>query len=76
MCICACACAYMGGEWRVVTGTDSVPVILFITVGAHVVSVVDSMINIHLSQDRNPSLHVWISSFECFHEFSYIVNCF
>lgn len=51
-------CMSVCGEWRVATGTDYVPVILFITVGAHGVSVVDSMIYIHLLQDGNPSPHV------------------
>lgn len=55
-----CVCAYVCGECKVATGTDYVPVILFITVGAHCVSVVDSMIYIHLFQDRNP-LHTCVS---------------
>ena len=37
------------------TGTDYVPVILFITVGAHGVSVADSLVYIHLLQDGDPS---------------------
>ncbi len=52
--VCVCC------ERRVATGTDYVPVILSITVGAHGVSVVDSMIYIHLLQDGNPSPHVLV----------------
>lgn len=40
--VCVCV------EWRVVTGTDYVSVILFITVGAPGVSVAGSMIYIRL----------------------------
>lgn len=49
--VCLCVCS----KWRVATGTDYVPVILFITVGAHGVSVVDGMIYIHLLQDGKRS---------------------
>lgn len=51
---CVGVCAHnVCGEWRVATGTDYAPVILFITVGAHGVSVVDRMIYIHLLQERS-----------------------
>lgn len=43
-CVFVCVC----DEWRVATGTDYVPVILFITVGAHGVSVADCMIYLHI----------------------------
>lgn len=56
--LCVCVCVCVNDEWRVATGTDYVPVILFITVGAHGVSVADSMIYFHLLQDGNPSLRV------------------
>lgn len=56
--MCLCVRVHVRSEWRVATGTDYVPVILFITVGAPGVSVVDSMIYIHHLQDGNPSPRV------------------
>lgn len=50
MCVC--------GEWKVVTGTDYVPVILIITVGAQGVSVVDSMFT-YISYRMGTLLHVF-----------------
>lgn len=52
----------VSGEWRVATGTDYVSVILFITVGAHGVSVVDSMIYIHLLQREFSNRGPWHSA--------------
>ena len=45
----------VSSKWRVATGTDYVPVILFITVGAHGVSVADSLVYMHLLQHGDPS---------------------
>lgn len=54
MCEWICVCA----KWKVATGTDYVPVILFSAVGAHGICVPDSMIYIHFFEDRNPSPNV------------------